>query len=154
MIITTKDGGFALKKGAEIIVLGDEITIGSLKIDSPGEYDIAQVEIHSTVSGIYYLEIEGIEIAYVAQLESTPAEKETEKEGGVDLVMARVGETTKPELLRKLISQLEPNAVVVRDAGGLASFCKLEGGCSDPVDKFNATKKDLNPEKQALVVLK
>lgn len=146
-------------------------------IDSPGEYEINNIFIQGVLIKpaekekegviIYRIDLEGMSLAHLGNLNRILTEEEAEKLEGIDILMIPVGGGTSlsAKQATELISQLEPRIVIPMqyDLPGLklknkiASlnvFCKEIGVCpKDKTNKLKISKKDLPVEDLQVAVL-
>ncbi|MFA6255410.1 MAG: MBL fold metallo-hydrolase [Patescibacteria group bacterium] len=149
-------------------------------INGPGEYEIKQVFVYGIPSYsnnqgdkeqkkslLYRLEIDGISLAHLGNLDHVLANGEIEKLEGVDILMIPVGGTytINAKQATEIISQLEPRIVIpmAYDTPGLKLkhkiddikvFCKEFGACPrEEIGKFKVTKKDLPQEDLKVIIL-
>lgn len=149
-------------------------------IDTPGEYEVKNVFIygvhsyHDDQEGkergkniIYRIEIDGISIAHLGDLDHELKNGQIEKLEGVDILMIPVGGTytISGKEATGVISQLEPRIVIPmhynipglklkNKIDGSDKFCKEIGVCpTERINKFKVTKKDLPQEEMKVVIL-
>lgn len=143
--------------------------------DSPGEYEIKNVEIvgiescHDEKKGeergkstIFSYEIDGLNICHLGDLGSDLDSGQIEKINGVDILFVPVGgkETIDTKKAVKVISEIEPKIVIPmhykvgkKDLEPVENFIKEMGKEPRQEEKLKIVKKDL-PEEMEIVVLK
>ncbi len=138
-------------------------------ISSPGEYEIGGVFIYSLFypdnkNLIYHLQVEGVNIIHLGNLNKTLDDQTIEALNGVDVLMIPVGGNDVLDTGKALevINQLEPKIVVPMHykTSGLNlkldtadKFCRELGAKNkEVVDKLKITKKDLAQEELKTIV--
>ena len=138
-------------------------------IDSPGEYEIKNVNIMGVGDDgniMYHIEMEGIKLAHLGFLKKEPDSEKMEMLGKVDIILAPVGglgnDLLEAEAAMKLINKLEPSIAIpmLFDIKGLkikrapiSDFIKESEAKDKPVPKLGVKKKDINEEETKIVIL-
>jgi len=138
-------------------------------ISSPGEYEIGGVFIYSLFypdnkNLIFHLQVEGVNIIHLGNLNKTLDDQTIETLNGVDILMIPVGGNDVLDTSKALevINQLEPKIVVPMHykTPGLnlkldtaEKFCRELGAKNkEVVDKLKISKKDLAQEGTKTIV--
>jgi L-ascorbate metabolism protein UlaG (beta-lactamase superfamily) len=125
-------------------------------VNGPGEYEIKGVGVIGHKSGkntMYRIEIDGLSIVHLGDLDHTLSVAEVDSLDGVDILMVPVGGPAAVPV----INEIEPSVVIpMHTDGGVATikdFLK-EIGKEDivPQPKFTVTKDKL-PEQMQVVIL-
>ena len=137
-------------------------------IDQPCEYEIKNTFVYGIAGNqkvIYRIEMDGITLVHLGEINAPLSNGEMEKLEGVDILMIPVGgeKTLNAKQATELISQLEPRIVIPMyyqlpglkiKLDGLDKFCKEIGAsASEKTNKFKITKKDLPQEDIKVVIL-
>lgn len=162
---------------AEIIILSNQETANQAEkdikegflIDSPGEYEIKGVFILGVKTKenrvIYQVEIEGIKIGCLGEINKLLTDEELEKLNGLDVLLVPIGNRKKvlsAEEAIKIVRDIEPKIVIPTcyqisglkvSLDPLAKFLKEMGVKSaESLDKVRITKKDLSEETKVIVL--
>lgn len=163
---------------AEIVILSNKEVSDQAKkdikegflIDAPGEYEIRGVFILGIKTKenkiVYQIEIDGLKIGYLGEINKPLIDEELEKLNGVDVLLVPIGNRKKvisAEEAIKIIREIEPKVVIPTcyqidglkiPLDSLNKFLKEMGvKVIEELDKIRLTKKDL-PEETKVVVLK
>jgi L-ascorbate metabolism protein UlaG (beta-lactamase superfamily) len=122
-------------------------------IDAPGEYEINGVSVFGfavNVSNIYLIEIEGVRVAYLADLTHLD-EKTLEDLDGVDVLLVK----PQKEVI-ELINKIEPSIVVpmAEDETKLEEFLKEYGSEGERMEKLVVSKGGLGEETRIVILEK
>ena len=145
-------------------------------VDQPGEYESKNVLIcgiplvkngqtKPEENIIFSLNIDGIKIAHLGQLNHDIADEKLESLGEIDILMIPVGGnyTLDPKAAAKLISQIEPRLVLPMHykipglkikVDGIKNFCQEMGVKEEYLDKLKISKKDLPHEETEVILLR
>lgn len=154
MIITWggKDN-FIIKTKSKTVHIGSEISLGDLKINTPGEYESGGVQLEN-VHGTIELFSEKMTIAWIKKSQVL-TNTELEKLNGIDVLLVGVGggEFTETKTAIEIINQIDPKIVIPMYSENLESFTKEEGAQVEAIDQYKFTQSDLPEEERKLVVL-
>lgn len=148
-------------------------------ICSAGEYELKDVFIYAVpfrsenkkepekeLTSQFLIEAEGMTLAFLAGLNSVPAEEQLERFDEVDVLFIPIGgkEVIGAEGASKVISEIEPRIVIpmhYKTPGlklpleGVNSFCREMGVKeSETQDKLKISLKDLPQEETKVILLK
>lgn len=151
-------------------------------IDSPGEYEVNNIFVQGILikpedkkkengeredTIIYRIDLEGISLVHLGNLNQILTEEQAEKLESIDILMIPVGGvySLNAKQAAELISQLEPRIVIPMQyeipglklknkITGLDAFCKEIGVCpKEKTNKFKIAKKDLPQEDLQVAIL-
>ncbi len=149
-------------------------------IGGPGEYEFRKtfiygINVSESKDGekknrniAYKIEIDGIRLVHLGNLESAIINGQMEKLEGADILMIPVGggSTIKSKQAVEIISQLEPRIVIPmcynipglklkNKIESVGDFCKEIGVCpKEELNKYKISKKDLPQNDLQVVILK
>ncbi|HUZ92652.1 MAG TPA: MBL fold metallo-hydrolase [Candidatus Paceibacterota bacterium] len=131
----------------------------------PGEYEIKGIEVtgipvpdESTsafLKTVYAVEWEGVKLAFLGHLTKPATASIIEALGEPDILFipAGGGHFLEPEVAAKLAKQIEPAYIIPTLYKSPAEFLKAMGQKAEPQEKLVFKKKDLESEKNKVVVL-
>lgn len=144
-------------------------------ISDPGEYEVRGVFINGVQDPkidvgakrplVYRIEAEGINVAFLGQLNRKLTDHELEALGNVDVLILPVGggQVMDAKLSANLISLVEPRMVVPihyhipgikNKLGTVENFCDAVGVCKrQDINKLKISKKDLPADDLLITVL-
>lgn len=144
-------------------------------VDHPGEFEIKGVFIQGTAipmkdptktTTIFSLDIEGMRLVHLGNLETIPSADILEKLDGVDILLLPVGGAGLDlKQVVKLVNEIEPRVVVpmhyAQDGvdigtklGPVSAFLKEMGASNvKPIDRMLFKKKDLPAEEETQVIV-
>jgi L-ascorbate metabolism protein UlaG (beta-lactamase superfamily) len=144
-------------------------------ISDPGEYEVRGVFVNGVQdkeaeegikrSLIYRIEVEGMSIAFLGQLNRKPTDNELEDLGNVDILILPVGggDVLDAKLSASIISMVEPRVVIPvhyhvpgikTKLGTVDAFCDAIGVCKrQDMNKLKLTKKDLPADEIIVMVI-
>lgn len=154
MIITWQgQGNFVIKTKNKIVKIGQDISLGDLKIATPGEYESGGVQME-VIDGTIEVFSEKMTIAWMKKAKVL-SDSELERLNGIDVLLIGIGggEFTETKQAIEVISQIDPKMVIPMYEKDLESFVKEEGIKSEGQDQFKFTPNDLPSEERKVVVL-
>lgn len=154
MIITYEGGeNFTIKTKSKTVKIGNEISLGELKISSPGEYEAGGVQLE-IIDGIIEILSERMTIAWMKK-SSILKDEELEKLNGINVLLIGVGGEgfSETKVAIDVIGQIDP-AIVIPMGTDLSSFLKEEGITAEGIDQFKFNLNDLPSEERKVIVLK
>lgn len=144
-------------------------------ISDPGEYEVRGVFINGVQDPmadqglkrplVYRIEVEGINVAFLGQLNRKLTDHELEALGNVDILVLPVGgeQVMDAKLSANLISLVEPRIVVPihyhvsglkTKLGTVENFCSALGSCKrQDMNKLKISKKDLPADEVQIMVI-
>lgn len=151
-----------------------EFSDKTMVINTPGEYEVKDCFIYGLPAAnggqgsqtIYFIEIEGISLAYTGLLTKPDlSQSQLERLEGVDILILPVGggESLNEKQAAALVNQLEPRIVIPMyydlpklklKLESVEKFKKELGVKSEEMDKLKIVKKDLPQEETKLIILK
>lgn len=162
MIVTWEGGdNFIIKTKNKTAHIGENITLGELKINTPGEYETGGVQLE-IIDGTIELFSEKMTVAWIKKSKIL-TDEELEKINGIDVLLIGIGggEFCETKTALDLINQIDPKIVIPmysgklpEDKSSLDSFIKEEGTQSEPQDQFKFTESDLPAEERKIIILK
>ena len=146
------DEYFTIKTKSKTVKIGKQISLGELKITTPGEYESGGVQIE-IVDGIIELLSEKMTVAWIKKARVLKDE-ELEKLNGINVLLIGVGggDFTETKVALDVINQIDP-AIVIPMGESLETFLKEEGASGEGLDQFKFTITDLPAEERKVVVL-
>lgn len=146
-------GNFTIKTKSKTVKIGSEISLGELKISSPGEYESGGVQLE-IVDGTIEILSEKMTIAWLKKAKIL-TDNELERLNGIDVLLIGVGggEFTETKLAMEVINQIDPKVVIPMYEKDLESFTKEEGIQTAGEDQFKFTLNDLPAEERKVVIL-
>ena len=154
MIITWNgDENFTVKTKHLMAKIGAKNQLGDLEIKSPGEYEVAGVQIEIT-DGIIQLFAEGMTIGHIKK-GKVMTDEELEKLNDFDILLigAGGGEFSETKTALEMINQIEPSVVIPMGSGDLGDFIKQEGASSEAKDEFKINRAELTPDDRSIIIL-
>lgn len=154
-MIITYDGeeNFTIKTKSKTVKIGKEISLGDLKISSPGEYEAGGVQVE-IIDGIIEILSERMTIAWMKKSRILK-DDELEKLNGINVLLIGVGggNFSETKIAIDVIGQIDP-AIVIPMGEDISSFLKEEGINDEGIDQFKFNFTDLPSEERKVVVLK
>ncbi len=153
MIITYQaKENFTLKTKNKTVKIGEIVSLGDLKITSPGEYESGGVQVE-VIDGIIEILSEKMTIAWMKKARILKDE-DLEKLNGINILLIGVGggNYSETKTAIEVINQIEP-AVVIPMGEDLASFLKEEGISDEGQEELKITFNELPSEERKVVVL-
>ena len=152
--------GAQLKTKEITLSLEENIKIGEIIIDSPGEYEVGGVFISgipaSDEETIYIILAEGLNICYLGRLKKVLNGPALEAASGADLLFLPIGakETIEIKAALQLLQKINPRIVIPIFVENEAEFLKTEGISNpDRQSNFKLSTKDLPAEDDLKVVI-
>ena len=144
---------FTIKSKNKTVKIGSEISLGELKIATPGEYESGGVQVE-VIDGVTEILSERITIAWIKKGKIL-SDDELERLNGVNVLLVGVGggEFTETKVALEMISQIEPSVVIPMYIENLDSFLKAEGQTYEAMDQYKFSYIDLPAEQRKIVVL-
>lgn len=144
---------FTIKTKGKTVRLGGEISLGDLKILTPGEYESGGVQME-VIDGTIKLFSEKMTIAWIKKAKML-SDSELERLNGIDVLLIGVGggEFTETKTAIDVINQIDPKVVIPMYEKDLESFTKEEGITADGQDQFKFSPNDLPSEERKVVIL-
>lgn len=144
---------FSLKTRGKTVKIGSEISLGDLKIATPGEYESGGIQIE-VIDGIIEILSEKMTIGWIKKAKVL-SDQELERLNGIDVLLIGVGggEFSETKTAIEVINQIEPAMVIPMYEKDLESFVKEEGVTTQSQDQLKFTQNDLPPEERKVIVL-
>lgn len=148
---------FTIKTKNKVVKIGEQISLGEIKILNPGEYESGGVQLE-VVDGIIEVLSEKMTIAWIKKAKVL-SDEELEKLNGINVLLIGVGgsspagEFTETKTAIEVINQIEPQIVIPMYDENLESFTKEEGVSDGAQDQFKFTQNDLPTEERKVIVL-
>lgn len=138
--------------GIKTVKIGEAVSLGELKITSPGEYESGGVQVE-VIDGIIEVLSEKMTVCWMKKARILKDE-DLEKLNGINILLIGVGgggySETKTAI--EVINQIEP-AVVIPMGEDLASFLKEEGVSGQTQEELKVTFNELPSEERKVIVL-
>lgn len=154
------EGNFTIKSKSKTVKIGQEITLGELKINTPGEYESGGVQVE-LIDGIIEVLSEKMTIAWMKNAKPL-SEPELEKLNGINVLLIGVGggEFTETKVAMEVINQIDPSIVIPMYSeksptgkASLESFIKEEAVTAEGQDQFKFAFVDLPSEERKIIIL-
>lgn len=144
---------FTIKTKSKTVRIGQEVSLGELKVQGPGEYESGGVQLEY-FDGVIEIFSEKMTIAWIKKAKVF-SDDELEKLGDVNVLLVGVGggEFTETKTAQEAINQIEPSVVIPMYSQNLESFTKEEGSSSENLDQYKFTLTDLPTEERKIVLL-
>jgi len=144
---------FTIKTKSKTVKIGSEISLGELKIATPGEYEAGGVQIE-VIDGTVMLFSEKMTIAWMKKARML-TDEELERLNGIDVLLVGVGggDFTETKTALDVIGQIDPKVVIPMYLENLESFTKEEGIPAEGQDQFKFTPNDLPQEERKVIIL-
>lgn len=144
---------FIIKTRNKNVRIGADISLGDLKITTPGEYEVGGVQLE-VIDGMIEIFSEKIMVAWI-KYAKVLADSELEKLSGIDVLLIGVGggAFTETNQALEVIGQIDPKIVIPMYEKDLASFVKEEGIKAEGQDQFKFTQNDLPQEERKVIIL-
>ena len=144
---------FSLKTRGKTVRIGSEISLGDLKIATPGEYESGGVQVE-VIDGIIEILSEKMTIGWIKKAKVL-SDQELERLNGIDVLLIGVGggEFSETKTAIEVINQIEPAMVIPMYEKDLESFVKEEGVTTQSQDQLKFTENDLPSEERKVIVL-
>lgn len=154
MIITWEaKEDFTIKTRNKVVKIGENISLGDLKITTPGEYESGGVQLE-VIDGTIEIFSEKMMIAWMKKAKVL-SDSELEKLNGIDILLIGVGggAFTETKQALEVINQIDPKVVIPMYEKDLESFTKEEGINAEGQDQFKFTLNDLPAEERKVIIL-
>ncbi len=154
MIITWEDKeNFSIKTKGKTVRIGEKISLGDFKIDTPGEYEIGGIQVE-TIDNIIEIISEKMTIAWMKKAKVL-SDNQLERLNGIDVLLIGIGggEFTETKIAMDVINQIDPRLVIPMYSNNLESFTKEEGISTEGQDQFKFDESDLPSEERKVVIL-
>lgn len=154
MIIKWEGGqDFSIKTKTLSVKIGEKITLGEMVIESPGEYEVAGVQVE-VIDGIIEVFAEGMSIAHIKK-GKVFSDTALEEISGIDILLIGVGgsEFTETKTALEVISQIDPAIVVPMHKGNLDDFVKEESVSTEGIDELKISRGELPVDERQVVIL-
>ncbi|MBM2820283.1 MAG: Zn-dependent hydrolase of the beta-lactamase fold-like protein [Candidatus Berkelbacteria bacterium] len=144
---------FTIKSKNKTVKIGQEISLGDLKITTPGEYESGGVQVEM-IDGIIEVLSEKMSIAWIKKGKFLKDE-EIERINGISILLIGVGggNFTETKIAIDVINQIEPSIVIPMYEQNLDSFLKEEGVSGPGQDQLKITFNELPQEERKVVIL-
>lgn len=144
---------FTIKTKSKTVKIGKDISLGELKINTPGEYESGGVQI-GVIDGMIEILSERMTIAWMKKAKIL-SDQELEKINGVNVLILGVGggDFSETKTALEVLRQIEPSVVIPMYKENLEGFLKEEGVKTEPVDQYKFTYTDLPADERKVVVL-
>jgi hypothetical protein len=148
-----KEQNFTLKAKTLTAKIGDKNILGELVIDTPGEYEVAGVQME-IIDGINQVFAEGLNIGHMRKAKIL-SDDELGKLNGIDILLIGIGggKFTETKTALQVISQIEPAIVIPMYSQGLEEFSKEEGVATEGKDELKIARAELPQEERQVVIL-
>jgi len=137
----------------KLIKIGKEISLGDLKIVTPGEYESGSVQVEVFDS---FVEIcsEKITVAWTKKAKVL-SNQDLERLDGINVLLIGVGggEFTETKTALEVIRQIDPQVVIPMYSQNLDEFLKEQEATPGAIDQFKFNLADLPTEEIKIVVL-
>jgi len=158
MLIERKgDWGVTLKLKNVSVALGPDVVIGDVKIENPGEYDVAGVAVRGIQGAkqtLYVIDAEDMTICYVPKTPENIDQSATEQIGSVDAAIVPVNKETNATETIALVNSLDPNVVIPVGDGDMEAFAKLSNEATNGHLNIKLTPALIPQEGRATYILK
>lgn len=151
---------FIIKTKNKNVKIGEAISLGELKISTPGEYEAGGVQLEA-IDGVIEIFSEKMMLAWMKKAKVL-SDSELEKLSNVDVLLIGVGggAFTETKQALEVIGQIDPKIVIPmyennlpQGKAGLESFVKEEGITTEGQDQFKLTVADLPQEERKVIIL-
>lgn len=152
-IIKTKNSASGVNNAAKTVKIGQEISLGELKIENAGEYESGGVQLE-IIDGVIEVFSEKMTIAWIKKGKIFKDE-ELEKLNGIDVLLIGVGggDYTETKKAIEIINQIEPS-IVIPMGEDIKDFLKEEGITGEGQEQLKLVYNDLSAEERKVVILK
>lgn len=153
MIITYQGKeNFIIKTKSKTVKIGQTISLGELKITTPGEYESGGVQVE-VIDGIIEVLSEKMTVAWIKK-GRVLKDEELEKLNGINVLLIGTGggDFTETKTAIDVINQIDPS-VVIPMGETIESFLKEEGISGEGKNQLKFTITDLPAEERKVVVL-
>lgn len=153
MIITYQGKeNFIIKTKSKTVKIGQTISLGELKITTPGEYESGGVQVE-VIDGIIEVLSEKMTVAWIKK-GRVLKDEELEKLNGINILLIGTGggDFTETKTAIDVINQIDPS-VVIPMGETIESFLKEEGISGEGQNQLKFTITDLPAEERKVVVL-
>lgn len=155
MTIThTSADTISVKTKNEVVTFGNGVTIGSYKITTAGEYDVAAIQCEAQFlkdATSYIVRSEELTITYLSQTDTTITEQDDAP--NTDILMVDVRSDDKIDDLKIIVKELEPSYVLLIGAGATAEFRSQLGIPNYDATTLKVTRAGLPLEGTSLIPL-
>lgn len=144
---------FVIKTRNKTVKIGTDISLGDLKISTPGEYESGGVQME-VIDGMIEIFSEKMVIGWIKKAKVL-SDRELEKLSGIDVLLIGVGGGvfTETKEALEVINQIDPKVVIPMYEKDLESFTKEEGIKAEGQNQFKFTFNDLPSEERKVVIL-
>lgn len=144
---------FILRTKNKVVKIGQEISLGELKITSPGEYESGGVQVEVFDS---FIEVcsEKMTIAWTKKAKVL-SDQDLERLDGVNVLLIGVGggEFTETKVAQEVIRQIDPQVVIPMFSQSPEEFLKEQEAAPAAIDQYKFSALDLPAEEIKIVVL-
>lgn len=108
-----------------VMTVGAELEIGSVKIDGPGEFDVASISVQGLRGDgqtIYAIQVEDVNVCVFPLRPQVLTSDQVEQIGTVDVAVVPVLKDKPVSETMTLINSLEPKLVIVLGDGEIATL--------------------------------
>jgi len=137
----------------KLIKIGEEISLGDLKIVTPGEYESGGVQVEVFDSFVQVFS-EKITIAWTKKAKVL-SDQDLERLDGINVLLIGVGggEFTETKTALEVIRQIDPQVVIPMYSQNLDEFLKEQEATPEAIDQFKFNLADLPTEEIKIIVL-
>ena len=138
------------------ITTGENVRVNDIVLPGPGEYEVAGVHIFCITPEIYFFRADEIACAYFDGINRSLTDIEVSSLTDASIIFLPVGGkgVLDSKKATEIIKLLEPTIVIPIDSEDFTDFCKVVGGCAQPVSTYKITKQQLESmDGQTCVVL-
>ena len=144
---------FLIRTKNKLTKIGEEISLGDLKIVTPGEYESGgiQIEVFDSFVEIYS---EKITIAWAKKAKALN-DQDLERLNGINVLLIGVGggEFTETKTALEVIRQIDPQVIIPMYSQNLDEFLEEQEAAPAAIDQFKFNLADLPTEEIKIVVL-
>lgn len=136
-----------------VMTVGSHVEIGSVKIDGPGEFDVASISVQGLKGDsqtIYAIQVEDINVCLFPLRPQTLTSNQVEQIGTVDVAVVPVLKDKPVSETMTLINSLEPKLVIVLGDGETTT---LKGLVQSEESMFKLSKAMLPEDDRQIISL-
>jgi hypothetical protein len=144
---------FLIHTKATDLEMGKNPKIGTLILNGPGEYEVADVQVRGYQDAYLFL-ADDVTVLYIYNTSGLTEETVKAIEGDVDILLLTVD--SDPQHMKgamKAMNDLDPKVTIPTIDSQTHPFCKEIGGCPSPIDEFKVNTKDLTEGERRVVLL-
>lgn len=151
MQISFKDNNFFLRNKKSEITIGEKLSVNSLPIEGPGEYEVQGVAIFGLPAGGFVMKDDEFGFGWLVNRQTELSEKTLEDLPDVEILFISLSENLERDL--KNIQIIDPKIIIpLGDKEQIEKFSAKEGNVENVGSSCKLTRNDLPLEEQKIII--